>query len=194
MRKAGVSPRNLRTPEVHLGSRYAVTARDRTRQKQAERRAEGYLELGMPQQALEALARLRHLSDVSPHLLFLEGEAFRCLLRHQEALASLSRAAQAQPDNVHVWLAMGWCYKRIGRVDLAIRALERAMETAPADALIHYNLACYHSLAGNKPRALAYLSQAFALDRQYRGLVDAESDFDPLRSDPDFQALTRLVV
>lgn len=176
-----------------VGSRHAVTTRDRIRQKQLERQAEGYLELGMPQQAMDAIARLRSPSELSPHALFLQGEALRCLLRHQEALVPLSRAAQAEPDNVHVWLAMGWCYKRIARVDLAIRALERALEAAPDDPLIHYNLACYHSLAGNKQRALQYLSRAFSFDPEYRALVEAEPDFDPLRSDPDFQAMTRLV-
>lgn len=170
-----------------------MTARDRIRHKQLERQAEGYLELGLPQQALDALTRMRNPAAMSPHALFLQGEALRCLLRHHEALAPLSRAAQAEPDNVHVWLAMGWCYKRIARVDLAIRALERAIEAAPDDALIHYNLACYHSLDGNKRRALACLSQAFAIDPDYRGLVDSESDFDTIRSDPDFKALTRLV-
>jgi Flp pilus assembly protein TadD len=147
----------------------------------------------MPQQALDAISRLQNPSERSPRSLFLQGEALRCLLRHEEALVPLRKAAEAEPDNVHVWLAIGWCYKRIVRVDLAIRALERAMEVAPTDALIHYNLACYHSLAGNKQRALARLSQAFAFDPTYRTLVESEPDFDPLRSDPDFQALTRLV-
>jgi tetratricopeptide (TPR) repeat protein len=179
--------------QVGFGSRHAVTARDRIRQRQLERQAEGYLELGMPQQALEALGRLRNPSEFTPHALFLQGECLRSLARHQEALVPLSRAAQAEPENVHVWLAMGWCYKRIARVDLAIQSLQRAMETSPNDALIHYNLACYYSLAANKRRALTHLSQAFTLDPAYRTLVEAESDFDPLRSDPDFQALTRLV-
>lgn len=116
------------------------------------------------------------------------------MARHQDALVPLTRAAQAEPEGTHIWLAMGWCYKRIGRVDLAIRALERALKTAPKDALIHYNLACYHSLAGRKRSALLHLSRAFGLDPNYRCLVDSESDFDPLRSDPEFQALNRVTV
>ena len=176
-----------------FGGRHTVAAREQVRRKQLERQAEGYLELGMPQQALETLARLHGPAEQSPRALFLQGESLRCLLRHEEALVLLRRAAHLEPANVQIWLAMGWCYKRTARLDLAIHALERALEAAPSDALLHYNLACYHSLAGGKRRALSYLAQAFALDPEYRGLVDTESDFDPLRNDPDFQALTRLV-
>lgn len=176
-----------------MGSGQTVTAREQVRRKQLERQAEGYLELGMPQQALETLARLREPRGLRPRALFLQGEALRCLCRYAEALVPLCRASQAEPANVQIWLALGWCYKRTARLDLAIHSLERALEAAPSDALIHYNLACYHSLAGNKRRALSYLAQAFALDPEYRGLVDSEPDFDPLRADPDFQALTRLV-
>jgi len=147
----------------------------------------------MPRQALDTLSRVRGESKLSSHALFLKGESLRWLARHQEALIPLSGAAQGDPQNIHVWLALGWCYKRIGRVDLAIKSLRRAMEVAPSDALIQYNLACYHSLAGNRGHALAHLARAVSFDPEYRGLAEAETDFDPLRSDPDFQALTRLV-
>ncbi len=163
------------------------------REKQFARQAEGYLELGMSQQALDSLSRLGDGTNLKSSTLLLRGEALRCLLRHEEALVPLNRAAKMAPDNVHVWLAMGWCYKRVDQLDLAIEALQRAAKVAPTDALIHYNLACYFSLAGAKQRALAHLSQAFAFDSAYRGLVDAEPDFDPIRDDPDFQAMTRLV-
>jgi hypothetical protein len=55
-------------------------------------------------------------------------------------------------------------------------------------------LACYLSLAGDKGRALRHLARALELDAEYRALADAESDFDPIRSDPDFQALLGLGV
>jgi hypothetical protein len=62
------------------------------------------------------------------------------------------------------------------------------------EAIIHYNLACYWSLARNKRYALKYLAQAFEIDAKYRDLVHDEPDFDFVRDDPDFQSLTSVIV
>lgn len=171
-----------------------MTPRDEIRRKQLESHAEGYLELGMAQHALDALNRLGDLSELTPRTLYLRGEALRTLERYQEALEPLHLASFGSAEDIQVWLALGWCHKRTGRIDLAIKALERALEVEPSEALIHYNLACYLSLAGNKPRALSHLSQALAIDPDYRMLTHDESDFDSIRSDPEFVALTSIIV
>jgi tetratricopeptide (TPR) repeat protein len=154
-----------------------------------QRAAEGYLELGMPQYALDTLARLGDPTRFDGHALYLWGEALRGMERYDEALVPLMQAAQLAPEEVHVRFALAWCYKRTGRIDLAIRSLERVLATEPAEALVHYNLACYWSLAGDKHRALEFLSEALEIDPDYRCLIDEEPDFDPIRSDPRFQAL-----
>jgi tetratricopeptide (TPR) repeat protein len=166
-----------------------VSLKDRIRRTKIQRAAEGYLELGMPQQALETLARLGEPAAFDGHALYLRGEALRAMERYHEALLPLTEAAKVAPENVHVCFALGWCYKRTGQIHLAIRSLERALATQPAEPLVHYNLACYWSLAGSKQRALQFLAQALEMDPNFRGLIDGESDFDPIRSDPQFQAL-----
>jgi Flp pilus assembly protein TadD len=171
-----------------------VSAHDRVRRQQLLVQAEGYLELGMAQHALDVLARCGDSGTLPDHGLYLQGQCLRELGRYHEALAPLSRAAQASPENISIWLALGWCYKRTGKLDRAIEALEEALAVEPEDALVHYNLACYWSLAKNKRQALAYLSRAFDLEEGYRALVADEPDFDPIRDDPSFQALLRVAV
>jgi tetratricopeptide (TPR) repeat protein len=173
---------------------WVVSSHDRIRRQQLVVQAEGYLELGMPRHALDVLARCGDPETLTDHALYLQGESFRALDRFREAVPALSRAALGDPNNIHIWLALGWCQKRIGRIDLAIEALEEALGVEPDDALIHYNLACYWSLANNKRQALSYLSRALDLKDQYRALVADESDFDSIRSDPAFQALVRVTV
>jgi tetratricopeptide (TPR) repeat protein len=166
-----------------------VNTRHRIRARQYERQAEGYLELGLAQQALETLARLDDSHSPTPHALILKGRALASLARFAEALQPLSQAADKEPENIQIRLVLGWCHKRIARIDLAIGDMEQALRAEPQEAILHYNLACYLSLAGNKLRALSHLSRAVTIDPTYRNLVDSESDFDPLRSDADFQAL-----
>ena len=57
-------------------------------------------------------------------------------------------------------------------------------------ALLHYNLSCYWSLAGNPAKALEKLADALDLDPDLRTLIPNESDFDALRGNPDFDRLT----
>jgi tetratricopeptide (TPR) repeat protein len=118
------------------------------------------------------------------------GEALRELARYEEALLPLERSADLIPDDIHVLLALGWCYKRTGQLAKAIEALERD----PSEAVRHYNLACYWSLARNRTLALRYLSRALEIDTNFRDMVADEPDFNPLRHDAEFIALTSVIV
>lgn len=171
-----------------------MNAHDRVRRQQFVLQAEGYLELGMAQHALDALARVGDPETLSGHGLYLTGEALRSLGRFREAIEPLTRASQADPGNIHIWLALGWCYKRVSRIDLAIESLEEALSAEPNDALVNYNLACYWAVANSKRQALGYLQKALDLDDHYRALIADEPDFDPIRTDPGFQALVRVTV
>ena len=66
------------------------------------------------------------------------------------------------------------------------------MLTNPKEPILHYNLACYWSLAGNVSNAVEHLQAALRLNGDIVNMVAAESDFDPIRTDPVFQALIQL--
>jgi Flp pilus assembly protein TadD len=171
-----------------------MSGRQRIRLRQAIREAEGYLELGMPRHSLDVLGRVDDPGTFRAQVLYLTGESLRALERFEEAVQPLVSAGELTPSNTHIWLALGWCYKRTGRLEQAIGALEQAGEVDPDSALIQYNLACYWSLAGGKPQALAHLARALTMDEHFRDLIGTEADFDPIRSDPDFQAITGATV
>jgi len=168
---------------------------NRVRRQQFVRQAEGYLELGMAQHAIDVLARLGEPESLPGPACLLRGEALRSLERYEEAAASLLRAEEFMPERLtEICLALGWCYKRIGRIDLAIDALERAFKHDSDNALLHYNLACYYSLDDDKQHALIFLASAMELDPKYRDMVADEADFDNVRSDPTFKAILTLHV
>lgn len=180
-----------------------------TRRHQLLREAEGYLDLllifadrwppertardRIARRALGALDRLGRAGDVRGHAAYLRGQAYRLMERHAQAVGPLRKAVENDPTNIHIHLALGWCYKRMGRLDLAIQALEEGMAVDPSQGIIHYNLACYWSLAKNASLALEYLVRSIGLDPTYRDLVPDEPDFDPIRDDPEFVALTTTI-
>ena len=143
---------------------------------------------------LSTLDRIDNPGGLRGHILFIRGQALRTMERYGDAVRPLREAADFEPENYHIRLALGWCYKRVKRLDLAIQALEEALEVNSEHAILHYNLACYWSLAGNVKLAVTYLSQAFDLEPNYRDLVISERDFDPVRNHPHFLALTAAIV
>jgi Flp pilus assembly protein TadD len=163
--------------------------RDRIRRVRIRSEAEGYLELGMAQHALDSLGRLGDPAGFDAESLYLWGEGLRAQERYYEALMPLERAVKVIPQDIRVRMALSWCYKRTGRLDLAIASTEEALRITPTEAVLHYNLACYLSLAGEKCRALRLLNEALTMDPDFGELIDEESDFDPLRSDPEFQKI-----
>lgn len=187
-------PRVLAACDAFHEPRMFVLDETRHQRQQLIRQAEGYLELGMIDHALRALDRLGDSEGLESHALYLKGEALRSAERYHEALIELHRSADIMPDDIHIWISMAWCYKRTNNVELAIHSLKEALAIEPGEALLHYNLACYWSLFGDKGQALESLSTAFEIDPNYRDLVDQESDFDPIRQDPDFLALTSVIV
>jgi tetratricopeptide (TPR) repeat protein len=183
---------------------------DRLRRHRVRTEAEGYLDLIMvfadrwplspairdrvANRVLQLAEQLIEGGHDLGEVLLLQGQALRAMERYDDAIDSLVQAADNDPDNLHTWLALGWCYKRVGRLDLAIEALEEALAVEPGEAILYYNLACYWSLANNVQLALDFLGQALELNPRFRELVDGESDFDPIRNEPGFQALVSVIV
>lgn len=177
----------------HFSTEARSVKRNRILLTRAIEEAEGYTELGMSEHALRALQRRGALVHGNGRACYLLGEALREMARYEEALVPLERSADLLPDDIHVLLALGWCYKRTGQLAKAIGALERAVRIDPGEAVLHYNLACYWSLARNRTLSLRYLSRALEIDANFRDILNDEPDFTSLRHDPQFIALASVV-
>ena len=187
-----------------------MTAMPRHRRQAILREASGYIELGellvqqdkplppsgqrLLHRALDLLAVLPDPTRLKATAKLLEGEALRALGRWEESLAAFQMVADQEPKRLEAWLGMGWCLKRLGRLDEAIATLKQGLEASPREPILLYNLACYHSLEGSVQAAIEHLTKAISLDDRYRDLTGAEPDFDPIRQDPRFVAVTHVTV
>jgi tetratricopeptide (TPR) repeat protein len=146
--------------------------------------------------ALAEIATLPPVLQVTPQASLVAGAALRSLGEWQTAIGPLERASLAGPRaaRLEAWMGLGWCWKRLDRVDLAIAALDSGLAVFPGLPVLHYNLACYHSLAGNVPAAIDHLQKAIELDDTFRDLTGSERDFDSIRSDPRFVAVVHVAV
>ena len=71
----------------------------------------------------------------------------------------------------------------------AVARGREAIEARPESAILHYNVACCESLAGDTSAAIADLRQAIELSEPFRDMAIGDSDFDPIRDQPGFREL-----
>lgn len=183
---------------------------DRVQRTQLIREAEGYLDLIMvfddrwpldlelkkqvSNRILKSLSTIRKPLGHKPYILFLKGQACLASERFKEAIHHLKQAAQLDAENIHVHIALAWCHKRVGELGLAVSSIQEAIRLDSSSAIAHYNLACYLALKNDASSAIMHLTIAFDLNPDFRSLIPNESDFDPIRDDPGFQAATSLIV
>jgi len=83
--------------------------------------AEGYLELGMPIQALEALHAVEDAGPLEAMRLYLIGEAFLRQEKYHEAIEPLHQAARLFPvmESRKAWSSLSDCFRLGGYEELA---------------------------------------------------------------------------
>jgi tetratricopeptide (TPR) repeat protein len=92
------------------------------------------------------------------------------------------------PSGWEVWAPAGKLYQE-GRYDEAADVALELVAAHPEYPMLLYNLACCESLAGRKPAALEHLQLAIEKSDRVRPFLEDDSDLDPLRDEPAFQAL-----
>jgi mannose-6-phosphate isomerase-like protein (cupin superfamily) len=104
-------------------------------------------------------------------------------------LALGGRPGQAyEPDGWEIWAPFNPLYLE-GRYAEAADAAREVAQAHPEYAGLLYNLACCESLAGRTGDAIEHLELAIGRSERFRSFAAGDSDFDPIRKDPAFQAL-----
>jgi tetratricopeptide (TPR) repeat protein len=93
-----------------------------------------------------------------------------------------------KPTGWELWAPAGKLYQE-GRYAEAADLARDVVASHPEYPGLLYNLACTESLAGRKADAIEHLRLAIEESDSVRSYLEGDSDFDPLRDEPDFQAL-----
>ncbi len=93
-----------------------------------------------------------------------------------------------EPGGWEIWAPLNPLYEAGEYAAAADRGRE-LIEPHPQYAGAFYNLACCESLAGRPADAIEHLLHAIEVSEKFRGLAKSDSDFDPIRDEPDFKKL-----
>jgi tetratricopeptide (TPR) repeat protein len=102
-------------------------------------------------------------------------EELRCL---DLEIAFMEGLAGRDPGYVEALLILAEDYTRRERFVEGLRIDERLCQLRPQDPMVHYNLACSHSLTGQLDLAVEMLKKAFHL---------GYADFEAMAKDPDLK-------
>lgn len=149
-------------------------------------RAEGYLMLGLHEEALRELSRLRDRGEDELFADYLEGLIRRGMGDMEEARRIFEGVLNRRPDLTAVHIDLAYVYRRCDSMDRAMSTLRRALDLDPSLGLAYYNLACYQAVDGRPDLALGTLARAIRENAVFRGYAVEDEDFDSLQDDPRF--------
>jgi adenylate cyclase len=117
------------------------------------------------------------------------GDKSGSLAMARRAANGLVRQAELEPDNVRAHYLASGVLHQIGRTEEGRQMTERALAMRPDDWSALYNGACFYSNIGEHERALELLERALRQGGGYVEWMLHDTDLDPLRGLPRFQAL-----
>lgn len=143
--------------------------------------AEGYLELGMPEEALGEFASLPPEAKTGLEGLSLLMEIHRSE-EDWEAMESVAaRLWHADSEHVERWIDWAVALRQSDSIASARVLLLEAVERFPDEALVHFHLACCECQLGNLPRAHWHLMESKKRCRLCRVLaLTDDGDLEPV--------------
>jgi predicted Zn-dependent protease len=140
--------------------------------------AQGYLELGMADEALAELQRVpaedRTHNDVEQLRVYILMRA----RRWTEALQASESLRKERPDLSLGYIHGAFCLHEMGRTGEAMALLQEGPASLLREPVYFYNLGCYHAVLGNPEEAQTYLQMSFNMDGKFREIARYDPDLE----------------
>ena len=118
-----------------------------------------------------------------------KGATYAFLGRYDEGIALIHQAIELKVDFEYAHFNLGLANELAGRWDAAIAAYQSALDLDPEDVWSYFGIASIYGRQGNVDQTVLYLKQAIALQSDVKELAKEENDFNPVKNNPQFQAL-----
>ena len=143
--------------------------------------AEGWLQLGLPVDALAELEKITPELQGHPDVLELRWH-ISAKEKNWAACVDLAEAIiKLAPDRADGWIHRAFALHELKRTQEALHQLLPAVGLFPKVWTIPYNLACYASVLRQFDKAQQWLNQAWALDPEpVQQAAQADEDLQPL--------------
>ncbi len=151
---------------------------------------------GKREQAIQLLEQAMEVRPEEFNALVLLATIYRGLDLEPETKAAYRRALdiienhlELNPHDTRALYTGAQALVEIGRREDGLAWAKQALEMEPDEPGVLYNVACVYSLAGEIENAIDCIEKVLGAGLSNRAWVEQDSDLDPLRGHPRFQAL-----
>ena len=150
--------------------------------QKAVQAAQGYLELGMPEDAWDELESLPEPDRNEVEVLQVGVVALLRLERWDTALRLGRKLCTLEPESPSGFIHTAFCLHELGRTAEAQQLLLEGPDSLRKEATYYYNLGCYATQLGNLEEAEELLARAFLMEPMLRELAETDPDLERLRT------------
>ena len=138
--------------------------------------AQGYLELGMVEEALGELSSIGRVAFDDPDIIELRLHILMQGRKWNEASAAAEELLRMKIDALPAYIHGAFALHELGRTSEARDLLLKGPSVLREDPTFHYNIGCYEAVLGNRDAALESLRQSFAMDKNFREFAQRDPD------------------
>ncbi len=144
---------------------------------------QGYLDLGMPKEALRELKTLpAELVDV-PDVLELRIVVLIRASKWKSAASLARKLCKKRPEQPAGFIHLAFCLHELGQTGTARQTLLEGPRTLEKEGTYFYNLACYDAVLGDLEAARKHLARSIRLDKRFRDFARSDRDLAALHGE-----------
>ncbi len=148
------------------------------------RHSAGYLGLGMIAEAARELDGIVDQDRLTPEVMSARVDLHMHAKQWDLVVAASRELAQLVPEDDKGWISWAFALRELNRVEEARTVLLGAEpRLGKKCGILHYNLACYHCLLGDRKEAKRRLALASAISAEWKNAARDDIDLTALWDD-----------